>query len=290
METSEGSASDGASAAAEQRLIVHSFGMTDRGRERESNQDQFINARLSGAIQLQQSSLRQPQTLVGERHGHLFLVADGMGGQAGGEQASAIALVTIEEFLLNSLKWFFKLQGDGILTEIKDALRAADARIFEEMARHPELAGMGTTLTMGYSAHAALYVAHVGDSRCYVLRAGVLHQITHDHTLAQEMVRGGAISAEEAEHNPFKNVVTNAVGGSKPGLEPEVHKVPLLAGDVALFCSDGLTGMVDGEQIAAVLRSEPDAESACRKLVAMANAAGGKDNITAIVVRFDGAR
>jgi serine/threonine protein phosphatase PrpC len=289
MHTPEASVSESSPATGAPQLTVNSFGMTDRGRERPSNQDQFINARLSGAIQLQQSSLKQPQTLIGERHGHLFLVADGMGGHAGGEQASAIALVTIEEFMLNSLKWFFKLQGDGILSEVQDALRAADARIFEESARHPELKGMGTTLTMGYSAHAALYVAHVGDSRCYVLRAGVLHQITQDHTLAQEMVRGGAISAQEAEHNQFKNVVTNSVGGNKPGLTPEVHKVPLLAGDVALFCSDGLTGMVTGEQIAAVLRSETEAESACRKLVAMANEAGGKDNITAIVVRFDDA-
>ncbi|MDB4970562.1 MAG: stp 4 [Myxococcales bacterium] len=270
-------------------LTVRSFGMTDQGRVRESNEDQFVNAQLSRAIQLQQSSLPQPKTLLGDQHGHLFLVADGMGGHAGGEHASALALLTIEDFVLNTLKWFFGLHGEDILGEFQQALRNADARMFEESSRRPELKGMATTVTMGYSTHAALYVVHVGDSRCYLLRGGKLQQITRDHTLAAEMVRGNALSPDEAEHSPFKNVVTNSVGGSTPGLKPEVHKVPLEPGDVALFCSDGLTGPVTDEDIAAVLQSASDPEAACRELVARANAAGGRDNITVIVACFDAA-
>ena len=280
-------ASNAAPVTSEASLTVHSFGLTDRGRVRSSNEDQFVNAKLSRAIRIQQSSLPQPDTLFGDQHGHLFLVADGMGGHAGGEEASALALATIEEFVLNSLKWFFALQGDGILTEFQEALRSADERVFAEAARRPELKGMGTTLTMGYTSHAALYVAHVGDSRCYIFRGGTFHQVTRDHTLVQEMVRGGVISAAEAENNPFRNVVTNSVGGSEPGLKPEVHKIPLVAGDVTLICSDGLTTMLSDDAIAAVLRQERDPEAACRTLVAMANDAGGRDNITAIVARFD---
>jgi protein phosphatase len=271
-------------------LTVRSFGLTDRGRVRASNEDQFVNARLSRAMQLQQSSLQQPATLIGEQHGHLFLVADGMGGQAGGEEASALALLTIEEFLLNTLRSFFELQGDRFLAEFQEALRAADARVFAEAARRPELQGMATTLTMGYSTHSALYVVHAGDSRCYLLRGGELHQITRDHTLVEEMVRGGALSAEDAAHSPFSNVVTNFVGGSQQGLKPELHKLTLQSGDVALFCSDGLTGMVPVEEIAAVLQSETDPESACRRLIEMANANGGRDNVTAVVARFEEAR
>lgn len=268
-------------------LTVRSFGLTDRGRVRESNEDQFVNARLSRALQLQQSSLQQPATLIGEQHGHLFVVADGMGGHAGGEHASALALITIEEFLLNTLKWFFELQGDRFLTEFQEALRAADARVFAEASRNPALQGMATTLTMGYSSHSVLYVVHAGDSRCYLLRGGLLHQITRDHTLVEEMIRGGALSVEDAAHSPFGNVVTNFVGGSEPGLKPEVHKLTLEPDDVALFCSDGLTSMVPAEEIAGVLQAETDPEVACRRLVDLANAAGGRDNITTVVARFE---
>lgn len=269
-------------------LTVHSFGMTDIGRTRATNQDHFLVAKLSRAIQLEHSSLAQAKTLFGDQHGHLFLVADGMGGHAAGEQASSLVLMTIEAFILNSLKWFFSLHGENILAEFQEALRAADARVFEESSRHPELKGMGTTLTMGYSNHGALYVIHVGDSRCYLLRRGTLTQLTRDHTLVAEMVRDGLMSQDEVASSPIRNVITNAVGGDGPGLKVEVHKVPIEPGDVVLFCSDGLTGMVADARIAEILGREWEPEAACKRLVEQANEMGGRDNITAIVARFDG--
>ncbi len=277
---------DAVGAIRELDLSVHSFGSTDCGKVRKTNEDQFVVARISRAIQLEYSSVPQAQTLFGERHGHLFMVADGMGGHSAGEQASALAVVAIEEFLLNTLKWFFRLSGESILSEFQEALRTADTRVFEESARHPEFKGMGTTVTMGYSTHDALYVVHVGDSRAYLFRDGVLRQLTRDHTLVEEMVRGGMLTPEEAAHNPLRSVITNAVGGAEPGIKVEVHKVSLMPGDVVLFCSDGLTGMVKDEQIAAVLAGEQNPQIVCENLLAQANELGGLDNITAIVARF----
>jgi PPM family protein phosphatase len=269
-------------------LTVRSFGLTDRGLVRPSNQDQFLVAELSPVIRVHQSSLSQPESLFGQRSGTLFIVADGMGGHRGGEQASAIAVETIEDFMLNTLKWFFGLKGESLLAEFQDALSAADARLFEEMARHPELRGMGTTVTMAYTVGDAFYVVHVGDSRCYLFREGSLYQLTHDHTLVQELVSHGVVKPEDAPHHRYRHIITNAVGGTEHGIRVEVHKLPLAPGDVALLCSDGLTEMVDATAIATILATEGEPERACHDLVERANALGGRDNVTTVVARFDG--
>jgi protein phosphatase len=225
-----------------------------------------------------------------DERGHLFLVADGMGGHQAGEQASALAVDHIEEFVLNTLKWFLHLrgtEGQTLLSEFHAALQQADARICKEAGEHPELWGMGTTLTMAYSLNRDLFIAHVGDSRCYLFRGGELHQLTHDHTLVQEMVRRGVLQPEEATHHRLRHVVTNVLGSTEPGVMPEVHKVQLEAGDVMLLCSDGLTEMVADADISAVLREEADLRRACERLVALANEKGGKDNITTVLAGYD---
>src|SRR5262249_31381081 len=183
---------------------------------------------------------------------------------AGGAEASALALGAIEDFALNSLRWLFALNGPveggqiDALEEFKAALRRADARVCETASRHPELKGMGTTLTMAYGHGTELFLAHAGDSRCYLLRGGVLHQLTRAHTWVQELVDGGVIPAENVHHHDLRHVITNAVGGPSPGVQVEVHKVDLEPGDVVLLCTDGLTEMLPDEDIAAVLRAEPD--------------------------------
>lgn len=268
-------------------LALRSHGMSDIGRQRARNEDQFVIAELRRALTVQQSSMAQPETIFGDASSHLLVVADGMGGHRGGEQASAIAVLTVEQFMLNTLQWFFALRGDQPLAALQEALKRADARIFAASANHPELKGMGTTLTMGFADGSSLYVVHAGDSRCYLFRGGTLHQITRDHTLTEQLVREGAISASEAESSPFRNVITNAVGGNDPGVSVEVQKLTLAAGDTALFCSDGLSGMVSDGDIAAILARADGPEAACRALVDAANGAGGRDNITAIVARFD---
>jgi protein phosphatase len=132
-------------------------------------------------------------------------------------------------------------------------------------------------------------VAHVGDSRCYLFRHGVLYRLTSDHTLVEEMVRHGALQAEEATKHHLRHVITNAVGGGDDKVKVEVHRVHLEAEDGVLLCSDGLTNMVPDEEIARILQTETDPEQACKQLLAQANGQGGKDNITVIVARFEAA-
>jgi protein phosphatase len=213
-----------------------------------------------------------------------------MGGHAGGEEASALAIDAVESFVLDSFKWFTQLKGheqDQVLTDFETALGQANARVLVEAAERPQLRGMGTTLTLAYSLNAELFVAHVGDSRCYLCRGGVLYRLTRDHTLVEAMVRRGALAAEEADKHRWRHVVTNAIGGDSAEVKVEVHKVHLEADDLVLLCSDGLTNMLPDDEIHRVLDAEADPERACRQLVALANEAGGRDNITVIVARFE---
>jgi serine/threonine protein phosphatase PrpC len=273
-------------------LAVRTFGLTDRGRVRPKNEDQFLIAELTKAMRVQYASLPQPKTQYAEECGHLYIVADGMGGHQAGETASALAVETIEAFALNTLRWFFRLKAaeeQNALKEFQTALQKADARICHEAALHPELAGMGTTVTLAYSLGSRLFLVHVGDSRCYLLRRKELHRLTHDHTLVEEMVRRGHLRPEEAAHHRFRHVVTNAVGGHEPGVRVECHRIELEPDDALLLCSDGLTEMVPDDRIATILQNEREPRTACQRLLAEANEQGGKDNITVVVARFEAA-
>ena len=271
-------------------LAVKTFGITDKGRVRPSNEDQFLIAELTKTMRIWHTSLPEPKAQFGDERGHLFLVADGMGGHRAGEQASALAVVAIEQFTLNTFKWFFHSNGpeaQRVLTQFQTALRHADERILEEAAEHPELSGMGTTLTMAFHLDAQLCVVHVGDSRAYMFGDDELEQITHDHTLMAEMVRRGELRPEQVAQHRLRHVITNVVGGNEAGVDVEAHALEVHAGDRLLLCSDGLTEMLTDDAIAAMLRAEPDPEAACTRLVAQANEAGGRDNITVLIVRFD---
>jgi protein phosphatase len=271
-------------------LSVKTFGISDKGRVRPSNEDQFLIAELTKAMRIWQTSLPEANTQFGEEHGHLFLVADGMGGHQGGEQASGLAVVAIQQFTLNTLKWFFesnRKEAQRVLAEFQTAMRQADESIRAEAAEHQELSGMGTTVTMAYHLDAQLCVVHVGDSRAYVYRGEELHQLTRDHTLMADMVRSGTIQPEAVGRHPFRHVITNVVGGNDVGVNVEAHALEVQPGDRLLLCSDGLTEMLTDDEIAATLRSEADPEPAGRRLLAQANDAGGRDNITLVIVRFD---
>jgi PPM family protein phosphatase len=271
------------------RLAVQSFGLTDRGRRRATNEDQFVTAALMRALWVQQSSLPQSAVQYADDRGHVFIVADGMGGARGGEQASALAVGAIEEFLLNALRWLFALDGSeetGVLRDFKAALKTADACVCAAATNNPGLRGMGTTLTMAYSLDADLFVAHVGDSRCYLCRGGALHQLTRDHTLVQQMVETGLLPPAEAADHDFRHVITNVVGGPTPGVQVEVHRIRLEPGDVLLLCTDGLTGMLPDDLIATVLQACPGPQEACERLAQLANEQGGDDNLTVIVARY----
>ena len=271
-------------------LSVKAFGITDTGKVRQSNEDQFLITELSKAMRVWQTSLPEPKLQVGEERAHMFLVADGMGGHHAGERASAIAVAAIEQFTLNNFRWFFNTDNSGaqkVLAQFQMALGQADAQILEEAAENPALKGMGTTLTMAFQLGAQLCIVHVGDSRAYMYRDGQLHQLTRDHTLVAEMVRSGAIRQDQADKHHLRNVITNVVGGPTLGVKVEARAFELQAGDRLLLCSDGLTEMVTNEAISATLDRELEPETAAKALLTQANEAGGRDNITVLVARFD---
>lgn len=270
-------------------LTVQSFGLTDIGRERTTNEDQFVTATLMRALWIEQSSVTQSGVHYADDRGHVFIVADGMGGAAGGEKASALAVGAIEEFLLNAIRWLLTLESSeeaSVLRDFKAALRRADACVYAAASNDPGLRGMGTTVTMAYSCGADLFVAHVGDSRCYLLRGGVLQRLTRDDTLVQQLVDKGVLPPEQAAVHNLRHVITNVVGGTEPGIHAEVHRMTIEPGDALLLCTDGLTGMLPDERIAAVLQASPSPSSACQELVRLANEQGGKDNVTVIVARY----
>jgi PPM family protein phosphatase len=271
-------------------LTVKAFGVTDKGKVRTTNEDQFLIAELTKAMRIWQTSLPEPKLQVGEERARLFLVADGMGGHLAGERASALAVAAIEQFMLDSFRWFFGSSSPDeqrVLAQFQSAIRHADARILEETAAHPELSGMGTTVTMAFQLGAQLCVIHVGDSRAYLYRDQDLYQLTEDHTVVADMVRSGALRPDEAAAHRLRHSITNVVGGPELGVDVETRALEVQEGDRLLLCTDGLTEMLTNETIAATLEAEPAPEAAAKKLLAQANDGEAPDNITLIVVRFD---
>ncbi len=270
--------------------MVKAFGVTDKGKVRPTNEDQFLIAELTKTMRVLQTSLPEPKLQIAEERAHLFLVADGMGGHRAGERASALAVAAIEQFTLNTFKWFFGSDGaeaKNVLAQLQSAVSQADARILQEAAEHPELSGMGTTVTMAFHLGAQLCVVHVGDSRVYLYRDGELHQLTEDHTLMADMVRSGTLPPDQVAGHQLRHVITNVVGGHELGVKAEARALEVQAGDRLLLCSDGLTEMATNEMIAATLDAEPAPEAAAKKLLAQATDGAASDNITLLVVRFD---
>ena len=268
---------------------VRSFGISDRGQVRTANEDCFLIAELARTLRVHHSNLPQSKASHSCHRGHVFLIADGIGGHQAGDVASGLSVMSIEDFLLNTLKRFSNLQANeeqAALKDLQDALFQADARIFEESALHPEWRGMGTTLTMAFAVNWRMFVAHAGDSRCYWYTQGRLQQITQDHTMTAEMVRQGIISPEQQAKHPWRHVVTNILGGTERGVRAELHSLDLHPGDLILLCSDGLTEMVSDEQITSILHTQQQPETACKRLVDEANQRGGKDNISVIVAQI----
>jgi len=270
-------------------LTVQSYGLTDRGLVRFTNEDQFVTATLMRTLCVQQSSVPQSTVQYADNRSHVFIVADGVGGVEGGEKASALAVGAIEEFLLNALHWLLGLDGSAdtsVLREFKEALQSADACVYDAATKNPGLRGMGTTLTMAYSRGSDLFVAHVGDSRCYLSRRGALHRLTHDDTLVNEMVEVGLLPPERAANHAFRHIITNVIGGASPGVHAEVHRIDLKPGDVLLLCTDGLTGMLTDDRIATTIATMKSPQEACEELVRSANEQGGVDNVTVVIARY----
>jgi protein phosphatase len=264
-------------------------GVTDVGKARAVNEDQFLIADLNKSMRVHKTSLSlDDQTqLLGHSQGMLLLVADGMGGQESGRRASTLAVNSLTTYVLNSMHWFFRLHEDSdqdFQDDLKAALEHCQRKVRAEGERLPDREGMGTTLTMAYLIWPRLYVVHVGDSRCYLFRKSRLKQITRDHTVAQQLVKEGLL--EDAESSRWSRDLWNVIGGESAEVRPEVYKAELALGDTLLLCTDGLTRHVSNETIARLLAIPASSAETCERLVAAANEAGGTDNITVIVAHF----
>jgi PPM family protein phosphatase len=248
---------------------IVSGGVSDLGRVRTNNEDCF----------------RIVEPL------NLFVLSDGMGGEAHGEVASALAVETIVKHCLEAADdsstpmigdvdpgWSEKTK------RLASAVHLANKNIFEQAEQHPEQHGMGATLTAAWIDGSRLSLAHVGDSRAYLLRGGTLQQLTSDHSLVAEQVRRGILTAAEAEESEMQSVLLRALGAQQK-IEVDADEHPLFARDVLLMCSDGLTRMVIEPEIAGTLQAETDPTKAAEKLIALANERGGADNITVIIIR-----
>jgi protein phosphatase len=269
--------------------------VTDAGRRRSENEDQFLIADLVKAVRIQTTSLNHDDRteVTGPSHGKVFLVADGMSGHSAGRRASTLAVDEMINYMVNRMRWFafsrLTAGSDdrkGLSTGLVGALKYCQQKIRDEADWNPDKRGMGTTLTVALLDWPALHVVHVGDSRCYIDHEDRLEQMTRDHTVAQVFVDAGKISEQEAEKSSLGKTLWNVVGGPNSQLEPEVYHAELSIGDTLLLCTDGLTRHVSDEEIAYILRNECTAEQTCCKLIEMANANGGSDNITVVVARF----
>lgn len=266
-------------------IVVHVFGRTDVGRTREHNEDAFVVADLTADNATLQPEVRTHRS--GPR-GSLFMVADGMGGAAAGEIASAMAV----EVVLGQLRsvWLSDPTADAesFVRALKKAAKSANEQIHAYAAAHPEFRGMGTTATIAGLLGDTLYLAQVGDSRAYLVRDGVARQITKDQSLMQKLIEAGELTEEEAEHSERRNIILQALG-PEASIKVDLTHQPVRRGDALVLCSDGLSGQVTKDDIASVVTNESDLTNACRELIDRANANGGPDNITVIIARFDGA-
>lgn len=268
---------------------VESFGLTDVGRTRSKNEDQFLIADLNHSMRIHHTSLplNTKSRLDGGVRASLHLVADGMGGHAAGERASEIVVESIVNDTLNAVRWLSRAGDDceqELEEDLKKTIEHCQQRIRAEGDRIPSRQGMGTTLTMALQLGNKLYVVHIGDSRCYLLRRNRLERVTRDHTVAQQMLEKGLIS--DTDGSRWNHVLWNVIGSTENEPTLDLHKGVLEPEDILLLCSDGLTKHLEDREIAQVLAEPRSIEEKCRFLVREANRRGGSDNITCVLARF----
>jgi protein phosphatase len=262
---------------------IHLFARTDVGQVREHNEDNFLVADLTkrsrGLLEANRA------TAIGHQ-GAIFAVCDGMGGAAAGEIASQLAVDIIYERLVEGLG-DRPVKRDDLARRLVRAVEAAGLRIFHEAKADRSRRGMGTTVTAAALVDEVLFFAQVGDSRGYILRGDTLVQLTRDQSLVNQLIEAGQLTEEEAETFEHNNIILQALGTSDT-VQVDLTFAEVRKGDILLLCSDGLSGMVRFEDIRETLRSGAEPLDICKQLTERANAAGGHDNITVIIVQFDG--
>jgi PPM family protein phosphatase len=278
---------DGARPPFSAPVHVEVSGLSHPGKIRSRNEDHFIVMRLGRYLETVLTTL--PAGEVPERAdeaGYALVVADGMGGHADGELASRMAISGLVKLVLAMPDWIFRLDASvarDATRRSKRRLRRLNSLLIEHGRRVETSRGMGTTLTAARIMGDDLHVVHVGDSRAYLLRDARLHRLTRDHTFVQLLVDSGQLSPEEGARSSARHMLVNALGGFNPDVEVDVDQLKLASGDRLLLCSDGLTDLVDDEAIRDVLIERREAAEACQRLIDLALANGGRDNITVIV-------
>jgi protein phosphatase len=265
---------------------VDAFGLTHKGLTRPDNQDHFLLCSLHKAMHVRGTSLPNPELLElpSERLAVIMMVADGVAGSLGGEEASRATIEAIATYITHTMQCYYRADPSDQAAFFASLSAAAEeghaAVVARAKARGQE--GMATTLTMGIGVWPVSYTLHVGDSRAYQLRDGVLTRLTRDQTMGQELVDAGALRPSDLDRSPFSHVLSSAIGTDH---RPVVIKGDLRPGDVNMFCTDGLTKHVSDAQIRDRLVNLESAEQACRALVNDALAAGGTDNVTVVIAR-----
>jgi serine/threonine protein phosphatase PrpC len=251
--------------------MIEAYGRTDVGRRRKINEDSFLVS---------------PET-------SLFAVCDGMGGHNAGEVASRMAIETLSSFIEKSgiereITWPWGLDAnlsfDG--NRVKTAIKLANAKVFQAADNREELTGMGTTVVAAVATDKVLTIGSAGDSRCYLVRAGALRQLTRDDSWVSAALGEGILNSDDVEHHPLRNVITKAVG-ARDTIDLDVIEHHFEPGDVAMLCSDGLHGMLNDQELARLLLAPAGSlEEAATRLIDAANEAGGRDNVTVVLLRY----
>jgi PPM family protein phosphatase len=273
------------------QVKVEIAGATHCGHVRTNNEDHFLAVRVHRSLETLCTNLLESRLDQNfEETGYGLLVADGMGGMAAGEVASRIALCKLMELVVNTPDWILKFtqQKDEVdlMQRITQRFRQVDNALRDEAEQNASLFGMGTTLTLAISLGATLMIGHIGDSRAYVMRGDSLNQLTSDHTLAQALVDAGLANPNDDTRDALHHILTAALGASSERADPQVLRFQLLHADQVLLCTDGLTQMLDSETIASVLTEPKSAEAACNSLIDLALSAGGLDNVTVVLARY----
>jgi serine/threonine protein phosphatase PrpC len=271
------------------RVQVSLGALSHPGRVRANNEDHYLVVHFGRWLQTVFTNLPEGEipARAGEV-GYALLVADGIGGAAAGETASRLAIATLVSLVLHTPDWILssgEKETDEVLERMAQRFRRIDSALRGYARADPRLEGMGTTMTMACSLGASLVLCHIGDSRAYLLRDGVLVQLTRDHTMVRALLSLGKITPEEAATHPFRHVLTHSLGGGYR-LDGDFQRTTLADGDQLLLCTDGLTDMVDTDNITAVLCGAKTSQEACQQLVDLALRNGGKDNVTVALARY----
>jgi PPM family protein phosphatase len=263
---------------------VSVFGKTDLGRSRDHNEDTFLVADLTTGNASLQPDVRRHE--IGQR-GSLFMVADGMGGAAAGELASAMAADLIYRHMATAWANDSIHSSDQFAFRMREGVELANAKIYSYAREHPEVRGMGTTVTAAGVFGSDLYLAQIGDSRAYLVRGTEAIQLTKDQSLMQRLVDAGELTEDEAEQSERRNIILQALGPD-PRVKVDLTHQAIRRDDTLILCSDGLSSLVRREEFAQLAEEHEDLPALCSALIDLANDRGGPDNITVVAARFEG--